>query len=169
MVRHRLLPHPAAPPRAVRGVSCTVATRGSGGLTLEFEVADPERALVLPRAATPGRANELWKTTCFELFVRRAGEAAYFEFNLSPSGQWAAYAFEGYREGMVDLDVTAPVIDAAGGALAGFVTAPGPGPWLASLSAVIEERDGHKSYWALAHGSDKPDFHHPDSFVLELA
>jgi len=36
------------------------------------------------------------------------------------------------------------------------------------LSAVIEESDGTKSYWALAHGSDKPDFHDPDCFVARL-
>jgi hypothetical protein len=38
-----------------------------------------------------------------------------------------------------------------------------------ALSAVIEATDGTLSYWALAHPSDKPDFHHPDSFVLELS
>ena len=39
----------------------------------------------------------------------------------------------------------------------------------ARLAAVIEATDGSLSYWALAHPSDKPDFHHPDSFVLELS
>ena len=28
------------------------------------------------------------------------------------------------------------------------------------LSAILEEEDGTKSYWALAHPPDKPDFHH---------
>ncbi len=37
------------------------------------------------------------------------------------------------------------------------------------LSAVIEEVGGHRSYWALAHPSGKPDFHHSNSFVLEVA
>ena len=36
------------------------------------------------------------------------------------------------------------------------------------LCAVIERWDGAISYWALAHPSDKPDFHHPESFALEL-
>ena len=43
-----------------------------------------------------------------------------------------------------------------------------PGAEMLALSAVIEAEDGQKSYWALAHPSDKPDFHHPQSFVLEL-
>ena len=37
------------------------------------------------------------------------------------------------------------------------------------LCAVIEEKDGTKSYWALAHPpGDKPDFHDPACFALEL-
>jgi hypothetical protein len=36
------------------------------------------------------------------------------------------------------------------------------------LSAVIEEKNGMKSYWALAHPAGKPDFHHPACFAAEL-
>jgi hypothetical protein len=37
------------------------------------------------------------------------------------------------------------------------------------LSAVIEAADGTISYWALKHPSDRPDFHHADSFAIQLA
>ncbi|OYY67097.1 MAG: hypothetical protein B7Y49_00295 [Sphingomonas sp. 28-62-11] len=37
-----------------------------------------------------------------------------------------------------------------------------------ALSAVIEETNGTKSYWALAHASGAPDFHHADAFAVEL-
>jgi len=36
------------------------------------------------------------------------------------------------------------------------------------VSTVLRTVEGETFYWALAHPSDKPDFHHPDSFVLEL-
>ena len=36
------------------------------------------------------------------------------------------------------------------------------------VSAVIEETNGRKSYWALAHPPGKADFHHDDGFVLQL-
>jgi len=42
------------------------------------------------------------------------------------------------------------------------------GAWSIGISTIIEESDGRKSYWALAHPQGKADFHHPDSFVLEL-
>jgi len=41
-------------------------------------------------------------------------------------------------------------------------------PWRLGLSAVIEEKTGRKSYWALAHPAGKPDFHHSDCFALEV-
>ncbi len=37
-----------------------------------------------------------------------------------------------------------------------------------ALSAVIEETDGTKSYWALAHPPGKPDFHHHTCFAATL-
>ena len=40
--------------------------------------------------------------------------------------------------------------------------------WDLGLSAVIEEVDGTKSYWALAHGAGPPDFHNPACFAYHL-
>jgi hypothetical protein len=40
--------------------------------------------------------------------------------------------------------------------------------WQLGLSAVLEEKDGTKSYWAVAHAAEKPDFHHPDCFAARL-
>jgi hypothetical protein len=124
----------------------------------------------IPPATAPTRADELWKTTCFELFVNSQGGEGYFEFNFSPSTQWAAYSFTGYRDGMADLPIASPLIEPVEDGTRAWVDLSGlpRGPWRASLSAVIEETDGTKSYWALAHPAEKPDFHHPDCFVLEL-
>jgi hypothetical protein len=45
---------------------------------------------------------------------------------------------------------------------------PSDAPWQLNLSAVIEEKSGRKSYWALAHPPGKADFHHPDCFTHQL-
>ena len=37
-----------------------------------------------------------------------------------------------------------------------------------ALSCVVEGRDGSKSFWALNHPPDKPDFHHDDCFQLQI-
>ncbi|WP_213979472.1 DOMON-like domain-containing protein [Sphingomonas sp. dw_22] len=41
-------------------------------------------------------------------------------------------------------------------------------PWRLGLSAVIEERGGRKSWWALKHPAGAPDFHDPACFTLQL-
>jgi len=129
-------------------------------------------ALALPPVEAPQRRDGLWKTTCFELFVRAEGNGSYQEFNFSPSHCWAAYSFTGYRDGMRELSLEPPVImtrrDVSGYSLS--VEMELVEPWTPAtrigLSAVIES-DGTKSYWALAHPPGPPDFHHPDCFVLK--
>ena len=46
---------------------------------------------------------------------------------------------------------------------------PSEAGWRLGLAAVIEETDGNKSYWALAHPPGKPDFHHADGFAYDLS
>ena len=42
-------------------------------------------------------------------------------------------------------------------------------PAAANFTAVIEEKGGARSFWALAHPAAKPDFHDPACFTAELA
>ena len=128
---------------------------------------------MLPEPAE-GRADELWKTTCFEAFLRAEGDEAYREWNFALSGQWAAYDFAGYREGMADANVTEPYVRMEDNftwlALGATIAVPADRVWHLALSAVVEEANGAKSYWALAHPpGDQPDFHHADCFAARLA
>ena len=129
---------------------------------------------VIPETAEPGRADDLWQTTCFEVFLREAGEEAYREWNFAPSGDWAAYDFAAYRDGRTDAEVAAPYVRMEDNftwwSLGATIAVEAGGPWQLGLSAVIEEKDGTKSYWALAHPpGDTPDFHHADCFAARLA
>jgi hypothetical protein len=96
----------------------------------------------------------------------------YLEFNFAPSGQWAAYRFDGYRRGIRDLEYVVPRLTVDQGnerlVLHAEVDLPAIAAIAVGLSAVIETADGTKSYWALAHPPGKPDFHHPDCFALKL-
>jgi hypothetical protein len=169
----RLIPHPASPAKAAERIA--VALRRDGDrLALRYVVTGELSRIVIPPRAAPRRADGLWKMTCLELFLRPLGGEGYFEFNFSPSREWAAYAFDGYREGMGAADCGgAPAIRfvqaereaALEAELAGLPE----GSWWVGLSAVIEIEDGAKAYWALAHPDPaKPDFHHPDCFTLQL-
>ena len=141
---------------------------------LTFEVTGASE-LVVPAWGSPGREDGLWRTTCFELFWQGDDRAGYIEVNLSPSSCWAAYAFDRYREGMREQPMAvSPHIETSHAddrfileADIDFATFPG-GDARIALSAVIEETDGTKSYWALAHPPGPPDFHHPDCFALRI-
>jgi hypothetical protein len=103
----------------------------------------------------------------------------YYEFNFAPSAEWAAYHFQRYREGtpLAD-DIPAPKItvrtvadglDLDAAVRLDRLPIPQPGECLQlALSAVIEDKSGVLSYWALKHPPGKPDFHHPDAFALDL-
>jgi hypothetical protein len=127
-----------------------------------------------PRA--PRRADKLWEHTCCEIFIGRKALSAYHEFNLASSGEWAAYAFTGYRSGVPladeELDPRIAVRRAAGQLEIEariHLDRLGYGGSLAiGLSAVVEDENGALSYWALSHPPGKPDFHHREAFALQL-
>ncbi len=173
MGTHRLICHPDTPACGVGAVDVRWYETGKGQLILRCQV-QGVAALRVPPFAGKGRADELWQTTCLELFLKDAGGGAYREFNFSPSGRWAAYRFDAYREGMAALDLmTWPEVSGASGEFTFVLTAVLDarvlaGAAAAGLSAVIEEKDGTKSYWALAHAPGRPDFHDPACFALAL-
>ena len=164
-----LHPHSKSGRRVLDSLEVHVERKGPV-LWLRFVTEGDVDEIAWPKPADRERADRLWEHTCFEAFV--TVEEGYVEYNLSPSEQWATYRFEGYRQGMRNADEVVAVegLDLASDMLAmeARIELP-PGARRLALSAVIEATDGSKSYWALAHPSDKPDFHHPDSFVLELA
>ena len=163
--------HPDTPCDAVTAVRARVE-KNPAGLRLRYEIEGDLGRLRIPPPRAARVAEQLWQHTCCELFVRRAGSPAYREYNFSPSGEWAAYEFERYREGALLADAALdPKIalrrGASGLELEAGVAAPG-GKLALGLSAVIEEEGGQLSYWAMRHAPGKPDFHHLDAFALEL-
>jgi hypothetical protein len=166
-----LVCHPTSLARAVARVACALRRAGEG-LEFIYSVDGDIAALVVPPRASADRADGLWRSTCLEAFVATQ-EGGYQEFNFAPSSRWAAYRFTGPREGMASLALNEPPgIDVSQQAdqlvvsvrLGRIV----PGPLRLGITAVIEEKDGTKSYWALRHGGNAPDFHDPDCFVVQL-
>jgi hypothetical protein len=141
------------------------------GRVVTFDLRGRIGDLAIPQPAARERTDALWRHTCFEMFVAGEGEG-YREYNFSPSGEWAAYSFTSYREGMAPLDVRPPLIETAISedrlVVRATLQTPGRGCCRIGLSAVIEEKNGTISYWALNHPPGAPDFHHEDCFALDL-
>lgn len=174
METYRLIPHPAFAPKDIEGVSVRWSELDDGRLMLRYRV-DGCASLSLPEFRGKGRGDELWSTTCCELFLNDGG-GAYRELNFSPSQQWAAYRFAGYRGNRENFDPRRdPEIKPELGHSIFMLTVfldkrELQGAQSAALSAVLHEEDGKRpSYWALAHNGLKPDFHDPACFRVALA
>jgi hypothetical protein len=175
MTEIRLICHPSTPPLKADHVDVEIRTAGNGRLFARYAVECDTSMLLLPEPAAPVRSDRLWRTTCFELFIKQADGDRYYEYNFSPSTEWALYRFSDYREGMAEEMVRLPRITCdyseSHFALNAELDLPDglrDGHFMLGLSAVVEENEGNKSYWALAHPSDDPDFHHKDCFALPL-
>ena len=166
--------------QAIYGIEASISLGAASTLAISYRLIADTNRLRVPLAAVPRRVEGLWQHTCFEVFIQTNASPDYYEFNFSPSREWAGYLFRSYRDGgPVDDEGLAPEmvvrreankieldavvrLDRLTGLRSGSLLRLG-------LSAVIEDNDGKLSYWALKHPADRPDFHHPDSFSLELA
>src|SRR5215213_1037963 len=149
-------------------------------LALHYSLAGNIADVLLPNASqNPGRKDELWKATCFEFFLAVKDQPGYWEFNISPSGDWNVYRMDAYRRvgfqeemaveklpfvckkelGEYSLDVSLDLT-----------------PILRSeqelqmaITAIIQMKDGNETYWALAHPAPYADFHLREGFILSPA
>ncbi len=162
--------HPDSPCPALGSVAVDARrSRGGASLELEYRIAGDIAALRIPAPAPPRRIAGLWQHTCLEAFVGIEGSPSYLELNLAPSGEWAAWNFDGYRAGMREADIPAPRIESRSGPdtlllraevdLTGQPWLAAAGTWQAGFAAVIERLDGSLSCWALMHPPGRPDFH----------
>ena len=172
--------HPLTPAPAVRALKFSVRAAADGSMALRYRLQGDLADLRIPARQPAGAADGLWAHTCFELFVADDNTDRYREFNFSPSGQWAAYAFDAYRtpaaESLTDTNPSPPItvaiatdtlaVDVVVAAAA--LPANVGGPLQVAIAAVVEDIDGRLSYWALHHSGAHPDFHHRDGFVLAV-
>jgi len=153
--------------------------RSENDLFIHYEVnGEIDRVLLPAKSSSPSRTDDLWKTTCFEFFIAIPNQPQYWEFNMSPSGNWNIYKMDAYRKvgfrketafrqlpfvfknapGKLSLDITVNL-----------------GPILESrqivhtgITAVILTLDGCESFWALVHPGEQADFHLRESFTMDV-
>jgi hypothetical protein len=169
---HALVCHPAESSPSIGAIDAGFAL-ADACLAFRYRLRGDMARIRAPRAQTAERCDFLWKHTCLEAFVGVEGRAAYREFNFSPSGQWAAYDFGDYRQGLADPEGEAPRmnlysteegIEMKVSLPLSFLPACNTA-WEIGLAAVIETDKG-LSHWALRHLLPHPDFHLRGSFIL---
>ncbi|MGH8544980.1 MAG: DOMON-like domain-containing protein [Gammaproteobacteria bacterium] len=171
--------HPDTPCAVVENIKSALCRERGRVLAVTYTLNGVVDQLRIPPNRSVRRLDDLWQHTCFEIFIGAKNDAEYYEFNFSPSGEWAAYEFRDYRDGgPFNGDGIEPKIavnrDAGTLELSAIIRLdrlPGIRPDVClglGLSAVIEDLNGSLSYWALKHPSGKPDFHHSDNFTLQI-
>lgn len=148
-------------------------------LTVHYSLTGEIQSLRFPDVSIhPTQKDELWTAACFEFFLAIKDQPQYWEFNMSPSGDWNIYRMDRYRRvgfreetliqrlqfevqkeaGCLSVDAhvdLSPIIEEES-------------PIEAGITSVIQTRDGNEIYWALVHPSPQADFHLRESFMIQL-
>jgi hypothetical protein len=174
-MQRSLIRHPSTPCDAISRIEADAERSADGGLSLRYTAHGSIDGLLLPVKAKAERTDLLWQHTCFEAFIKPQPGTAYTELNASPSSGWALYSFSSFREEMTEapdaIQISPIDVKIAPGSLILATSIRGlehTFDWRIALSAIIEEKSGRKSFWALKHPPEKPDFHHDDCFDLQL-
>lgn len=178
---HALQRHPGtpAPSAHTRLAIKASAQRLSPDIAeLRYQLQGDLTQLVIPPMGPLIRGDGLWRSTCFEAFIALAPGGPYAEVNASPSGAWALYTFDRYRkradqESAMRVDSLGSIFEPKKLRVTARISGLNQlnalqGRLCLGLSAVIEDKAGVCSYWALAHPTGKPDFHHEATFAARV-
>jgi hypothetical protein len=147
-------------------------------LSIEYHLqGDLDTLIIPPQIPQPTRKSLLWEHTCFEFFLGVPGLPEYWEFNLSPAGDWNIYHLDNYRQGLrEELAFTSLPFEIALQPSSLMLMLeldlehiiPIDRDLEVSVTSVIEPRAGEISYWAVTHTGETADFHLRDSFSPSL-
>ena len=147
-------------------------------IDISFQVTGNIESLQIPaKSLTPSRKDNLWENTCFEVFIAKPERADYWEYNISPSQNWAVFHFTEYRLSKNDelsignIDVTThftPPNQYTIQSQLPLVEALYAKNLQVGISTILQDREKTIYYYALAHQRQNPDFHVRDSFTLLL-
>ena len=168
----------AAPDRPNLTISGTI-DRQKNMICVQYTlVGDLGEIFLPPSISKPARKDELWRTTCFELFIAVKESPQYWEFNMSPSGDWNVYVMDAYRQVNMRQETRIQRLQfqvqkethylslMAAIDLNSFI---GSEKLIeAGITCVVQANTKRETYWALVHPQARADFHLRESFVLEF-
>jgi len=136
------------------------------------------------RIERASRCDELWLHTCCELFTRDPEfPGPYLEFNFSPAGDWASYAFDDVLKGMRSVpwpdSIDPPEVKSTWSPKESdsfrhrlvvdlSISRSMLGSHSQLFPTVVLETMAGTSLWAIWHPIDRPHFHHPDNFLRAM-
>jgi len=133
-------------------------------LHLTFKLSGAIENYKLPKTKKQERKDELWRESCFELFLATEEEEAYYEFNFSPTLAWNVYRLEYYRAEpkmideveLVEFEVKQTketlfieiILDVQTLQFNSY-----------NLATIVLNKQDEREFWSLKAKGDTPDFH----------
>ena len=136
-------------------------SRTESTISVHYHLSEVGKYITHPQGVAV-RGGELWRSTCFELFLPNH-TGGYREWNFSGGGGWECYDFLSYREGRSIAHVSPPLqqLVEEERALHFTITVPlVPFCGSVGVSVILADRVGDRFYFAPVHPKEAPDFHH---------
>ena len=145
-------------------------------LKLDYEIIGDISLYIFPKQTQQQRANELWKATCFELFMNNYSSTKYYEINISPSTQWNSYQFTSYKKEMIESHIfSTPTIRSQqqnnGYNLSfemDFTESIFEKKLLINCAVILLDNKGVRYFYSINRRKELPDFHDREYFELLL-
>ncbi len=167
---NNLILHPDCPAGPVVAINASIEATPSGCRAVFRAMGDLD-AIIIPEITEPVRMDNLWRTSCFEIFWQPDGGAYYREFNLSPSTRWACYDFDDFRLNSRNAPADVAIQYRREGdtlVVEAEIVSELPVPADVALNGIIEDKQGNIQFWALAFPAGKPEFHSKVCRALHL-
>ena len=116
------------------------------------------------------RANELWKATCFELFLANSKKEVYYELNFSSSLAWNFYYLESYRADVVEVtNVFSPQIEVhtTNNSFKTSIELEFENIEefdLCNVACIVLNKNKERTFWSMKHQNSVADFHDRENF-----
>ena len=132
-----------------------------------FEITGEIENYLFDNQQKQSRKNELWKRTCFELFIAKQNDFHYYELNMSPSTEWNFYSFLDYKQEMIEeKSISEPSIQISQtpkGYLFSFnfelYTNVLEDNFMFNLAVILLDTKGVRHFYSIHRRREKVDFH----------
>lgn len=140
-------------------------------LCLTFRINGELKEYIFPKQSKLKKANELWKATCFELFLADE-EERYYELNFSSSLVWNLYVLDAYRAEpkefeleeepnitIVQKDNEFHIVFELETKAINFEKFK-----YYNMATILLNKEKERTFWTINHLNDTPNFHNKESF-----
>lgn len=137
---------------------------------VSFSVSGNLEAYQIPTKQKQKRDNNLWESTCFELFLANSEMDGYYELNLSPSLAWNLYYLSDYRatpkEVCIKNEIEIETFHNEDSLKLSCKFEMKTDVFnLYNVAVILLTQSNQRHFWSVHHRSEEADFHDKDNFM----